>query len=246
MKKHFFLFIVAVFYSVLVYGQTAGDNQFKSEHTTSGMYVYAGPSFPLFDLAKDNPYDSASGMAVTGFHVELGYSHQVTNNFGYKLSSFYYGNKYSSEKYSNYFIGMTGGSSSIANADGWSVGGFLVKPYFYIPVTEHITWEIYASAGFSAFYTPKYVRVSHGIYPGTSIYYYYRDRSKGISFAYGLGSQVNFRMFNTNLQLSADFLSIPIKYTATGTDIDNKSYSNTIKSKLGYLSVNIGYIVYFK
>lgn len=246
MKKHLFLFIAAIFFSALVYGQTTADNQFNSEHTASGMYIHAGPSFPLFDLAKGNPYDSAAGMAATGFHVELGYAHQVTNNFGYKLATFYFGNKYSEKKYNEYFAGMLGISSSIANADGWSVGGFLAKPYFYVPVTEHITWEVYVSAGFSAFYTPKYVRVSHGIYPDATTYYYHRDRSKGISFAYGLGTQVNFRMFHSNLMLSADFLSIPIKYTATGTDINDQSYAETIKSKLGYLSVNIGYIVYFK
>ncbi|MBN2614157.1 MAG: hypothetical protein JXR71_00555 [Bacteroidales bacterium] len=246
MKRHIFLLAVALFFSVFTYGQTANDNQFKSEHTTSGMYIHAGPSFPLFDLSKNNPYDSSAGMAATGFHVELGYSHQVTNNLGYKISSFYFGNKYSEKKYSNYFAGILGGGSSIANADGWSVGGFLVKPYFYVPITENITWEVYASAGFSAFYTPKYTRVSHATLPDTTVYYYYRDKSKGISFAYGLGTQLNFKMFNTNLMVSADFLSIPIKYTATGIDINNQSYSESIKSKLGYLSVNIGYIIYFK
>lgn len=250
MKKYFFLLTFFVSLSMGSVAQTLNIKESKSGEPYSGMYFQGGLAFPMLDLGKGDPTNSSSGMAALGYHVELGYSRQVTNNFGYKASSFYFGNSYSTNKYDKFYQGLTGASHSASSKEGWSVGGLLLKPFYYVPVSENITWEIYGSAGLAAYYTPQYSTVTSGILvingqPVTSSTSYNWDRSKGVSFIYGLGTQFSFNLFNTNLFVSSEFLVSRISYTKTGSDSNNHTYSDLVKSKLGYVSVNIGYIVYF-
>ncbi|MBN2639019.1 MAG: hypothetical protein JXR65_08025 [Bacteroidales bacterium] len=250
MKKQFIILAAFVGMSFVVSAQTTENNKTSNHKPYSGMYLQGGVAFPMLDLGKTDPTNSSSGMAALGYHFELGYSRQVTNQFGYKLATYYFGNAYNTKKYQEYYQGTIGLSHTVTSNEGWSVGGFLVKPYFYFPLSDNITWEFYGSAGLSAYYTPKYTITQSGtiVVNGqliTSSTSYNWNRSKGLAFAYGLGTQINFKLFNSNLVLSGDFLTSPIKYEATGVDSNNNSLSELKQMKLGYFSINIGYIVYF-
>ena len=247
MKKNLiFTTVFLIFLSGVAKGQTKQNDRNGEKSQTYGMYFQAGPSFPLFDLGKSDPTDNAAGMASVGYHVEIGYTHQVTNNLGFKVSSFYFGNPYSTHKFNSYYEGFTSGATyGVGSSQGWSVGGLLLKPYFYVPINDNLTWEFYVAGGLSAYYTPKFQIARKTALPNATVEYYYRDQSKGVSFIYGLGTQVNFRMFRKQFFASAELLYDPLKYNASGTDYSGQSYSTEVHSRLGYASVNLGYIIYF-
>lgn len=229
----FFLLLVSVAYS-----QT--NNQ--------SLYFKAGASFPLLDLSKGNIADTASGMATTGIHVEVGYTLSLTNHFGLGIASYYYGNRYSQVKFVDYYKGLLDDAShSLQSTLGWSTAGVLLKPYYAIPIGKNISWDIYVSSGLFTFQTPKYRMATTdllmvGPAPVTSDYYRYR--SKGISFAYGFGSRVNFKLVHRNLFVDAGFLYSKIRYSAEGIGYNNRPYKFIVHQKLGYLSVNFGYTIF--
>lgn len=233
MKKVFFL-LVCSFIAVTAYSQEQNQS----------LYFKAGVSFPLFDLANGNYADSTAGMGATGLHVEVGYNLPISAHFGLGLAAEYYGNQYSQSKVHKYYGSLLSDASyGIQTSYAWSVGGLVFRPSYRIPFSKDVSWQMYASGGFLAFFTPEFVLTTTSML-NSSHATYKQLRSKGFSFAYGLGSRLNFRFHKTYLFVDADFLASKIKYTATGTNWNDKPFSYPIEQMLGYLSVNLGYTIY--
>ncbi|MBE0650791.1 MAG: hypothetical protein IH595_08110 [Bacteroidales bacterium] len=215
-----------------------------SQNPNSSVYFKAGVSFPLFDLANGNPSDTTSGLAAKGLHVEVGYNLPLSAHWGMGLAAIYYGNRYSHNKFDNYYGSLLSDAAyGLKTNYAWSVGGLVLRPAYLIPFTKNISWEIYASGGFLAFFTPEYVVNSTSLLNNKTSTYH-QNRDKGYSFAYGLGTRFNFKMFNTHFFVDADFLTSNIKYHSTGTDWLNQPFNYPVKQKIGYLSVNFGYTIF--
>lgn len=233
MKKLFFLLVFSL---IVVTGYSQEQNQ--------SLYFKAGISFPLFDLANGNSADTTAGMAAKGLHVEVGYNFPISANLGLGLAAEYYGNQYSQSKFHKYYGQLLSDASyGIQTSYPWSVGGLVLRPSYRIPFSKNVSWQIYASGGFLAFFTPEFVLTTTSML-NSSHATYKQLRSKGFSFTYGLGSRLNFKFHKTHLFVDADFLASKIKYTATGTDWNDKAFSYPIQQMLGYLSVNLGYTIY--
>jgi hypothetical protein len=215
-----------------------------SQNPNQSAYFKAGLSFPLFDLANGNPSDSISGLAAKGLHVEVGYQLPLSKHWGMGIAAVYYGNRYSHNKFNSYYGSLLSDAAyGLKTNYAWSVGGILLRPDYLIPLGKHISWDIYASGGFLAFFTPEYVMTSSSLLNHV-VQTYHQARNKGASFAYGLGTRFNFTMFSAHLFLDADFLASNIKYNSTGTDWNGKPFSYTVRQKIGYLSVNLGYTIF--
>ena len=235
MKKITFLLVFS-FLALTAFGQNPSQT----------VYFKAGISFPLYDLAKGNPSDTTSGLAADGLHVEVGYKLPLTEHWGMGLAAIYYGNSYSHNKFKNYYGSLLGDAAfGLKTNYAWSVGGFVLRPTYLVSFGKNISWEIYASGGFLAFFTPEYVVTSSSLLNMIkSTYHEYR--SKGYSFAYGMGTRFNFMLFNTHLFLDADFLASNIKYTSTGIDWNHQSFSYPVYQKIGYMSINLGYTIFLE
>lgn len=208
------------------------------------LYFKAGVSFPLFDLASGNAADSTAGMAATGLHVEIGYNFPVSDHFLLGLAAEYYGNQYSQHKVNKYYGQLLSDAShGLQTSYPWSVGGLVMRPSFVVPFTKEVSWQIYASAGFLAFFTPEFMLTTTSM-SNSSHATYKQLRNKGFSFTYGLGSRFNFKFHKTHLFLDGEFLASRISYTATGTDWNDQPYSYPIHQMLGYLSINLGYTIF--
>lgn len=215
--------------------------------TSTGFYADGGIAFPLKDLGKGIVSENNSGMASTGYHIEVGYNHLFTELFGVKLATFYYGSRYSRHKFYNFYSGMLGDATrSVESTQGWSMTGLLLKPFIFLPVGDKFHLEVNGTAGFLAFYTPKYQIITQSFIPhsNSTPSYYYRNQGKGNSFAYGAGSRLVFSFKKMDWFVSADLFYSKIKYTASGINGSNNSYSFLNNMNIGYFSVNIGYIVY--
>lgn len=232
-KAAFFLLIFS-----LIAGPAFGQEQ------SPCVYVKAGVSFPLFDLANGNLADSTAGIAATGLHVEVGYNFPVSDHFGLGLAADYYGNQLSNSKVSKYYKQIqTGSAYGIQTSYAWSAGGLFVRPSYNVLFSKNFSWQIYASGGFLAYFTPEFILTTSDAENNTQKIYT-QLRSKGFSFAYGLGSRFNFKIHKTHLFVDADFLASKISYKATGTDSSNNSYSYRVHQMLGYISVNMGYTIF--
>ncbi len=218
-----------------------------SQVTSKGFYADGGIAFPLKDLGKGVVSENNSGMASTGFHIEVGYSHLFTELFGVKLATYYYGSRYSRHKFDNFYRGrLDDATHSVESTQGWSMTGLLLKPFIFLPVGDKFHLEINGTAGFLAFYTPKYQLITQSFIPNgnSTPSNYYRNQGKGNSFAYGAGSRMVFSFKKMDWFVSADLFYSNIKYTASGINESNTSYSFINKMNIGYFSINIGYIVY--
>lgn len=218
---------------------------FAQQSQTQSFYFKAGISFPLFDLANGNVADSSAGMASKGLHVEVGYNLPLSEHFGLGLAAEYYGNRYSHAKFTKYYGKVLSDASyGLSTSYAWSVGGFVLKPMYQVPIRKDVSLDVYGSGGFLAFFTPEFIVTTASMLNGVNETYH-QMRSKGLSFTYGLGSRLNFKFMNTHFFLDADFMTSKISYHAIGTDWNNNSYSYPEHQKLGYLSINLGYTVFF-
>ncbi len=141
------IIIALLFLSQISFGQSL-NKQFI------GLSI--GPSFPLDDFSKAVLADSTSGFAKTGVALVFNYAYRVTHNFGLQLIVNYSGNNLDNIKYKNQLEAAHDGYGvSVESTKSWSSGGLFLGPYLRFPITDKLSWDVRALAGFFGSYSPK-------------------------------------------------------------------------------------------
>lgn len=144
MKK---LIIALLFISHLSFGQGV-NRQF--------MGLSIGPSFPLDDFKKAVLADSTSGFAKTGIALVFNYSYRFTHNFGMQLIVNYSSNALDNIRYRDELeAAHPEYGVSVESTKNWSSGGLFLGPYLRFPITENLSWDVRALAGYFGSYSPN-------------------------------------------------------------------------------------------
>ncbi len=238
MKKILLLFLT-VSMATTLFGQ-AGTQTFE---------LSAGAMFPFGDLADYNLSDSSSGAAATGYHIQVGYSFQLSDNFGVGIDVEFNDTRYSMNKVHKYYDQLLDDArKEITSTAGWTLGGIYLRYYIHFRLGSLTTLDVSPLIGGMGVYSPEYqIDRTSFLPPGPNpTETYYRQRSKTFSFAYGISTKLNFKIKNHGLFLEARFIrSQPNFRHVTGTGYDGKPYDNSVKMDVMYLTSSLGYAYYF-
>ncbi|GMT45087.1 MAG: hypothetical protein IEMM0006_0919 [bacterium] len=237
MKKAI-LFLSVFLLSVSVFSQ-AGKQIFG---------LSAGAMFPMGDLADNNLTDSSSGVAAAGYHIQIAYDYQLTNNFGLGVQVEFNSAKYSYNKLSKYYENiMNDTQKQIISTQGWSLGGFFFRPYLSLPIGKKFSWEISLLGGFLGTYSPDYQYVFTSVLPPgpNKPSNYYRYRSKTFSLAYGAGTKLYIKLKKHGFFFEGRFLYSKANFKhVTGIDWQDHPYDIGIKMNLIFITASLGYTYY--
>ncbi len=233
--KKLILFLFFALLSVLMYGQ-AGTQTFN---------ISAGGMFPLKDLGNNNLVDSSSGFAANGYHIQVSYNYQLSNNFGIALDVEFNSAKYSFSKLKKYFEeNMSNVQYDLLSTQNWSLGGIFLSYYLRLPIGKRVSWDFAPLVGFLGTYTPEYqmTTIVNSNAPKT----YYRQRSKAFSFAYGVDSKISIKTGDHGFFLEGRLLYSSTDFKQVkGIDNLGKPYDIRIKMNLMYITTGLGYTYYF-
>ncbi len=238
MKKTLLLFL-AIGIAATVFGQ-AGTQTFD---------LSAGAMFPFGDLADYDLSDSSSGAAATGYHVQVGYNFQLSDNFGVGIDVEFNNARYSMNKVHKYYDGLLDDArKEITSTEGWTIGGIYLRYYIHFPLGSSTSMDISPLIGGMGTYSPEYTIQRTSILPPgpNPTKTYYRQRSKTFSFAYGVNTKLNFKIKNHGLFLEARLIRSQLHFRhVTGTGYDGKTYDKSVKMDVMFLTTSLGYAYYF-
>jgi len=223
-----FLFISQISFSQSVNRQLVG--------------LSAGPSFPLDDFARKDLNDSTSGFAKTGIALTFNYAYRITHNFGLQLIINYSGNSLDKVSYKDQLeeAHPEYGVSVVSNQN-WSSGGMFLGPYLHFPITDRLSWDVRALAGYFGSYSPNVTIFTTKKDDLNEKGEYYLASSRAYNFGYMLGTGLKYRMNSFYVLLFGDFVNSLIEYKdATGWDWDGEPFSTSFKQRINYLSVTVG------
>ncbi len=236
--KRFILFLSAFLFSVSAFSQ-AGMQTFG---------LSAGAMFPMGDLADNNLADSSSGLAAMGYHIQVAYDYQLTNNFGMGVQVEFNSAKYSFNKLSKYYENiMDDTQKQITSTAGWSLGGFFFRPYLSLPIGKKFSWEISLLGGLLGTYSPEYQYVFTSIIPPgpNKPYDYYRYRGKTFSFAYGVGTKLHIKLKKHGFFFEGRLLYSKANFKhVTGIGWNDNPYDISVKMNLIFITASLGYTYY--
>ncbi len=237
--KKVILFFFVVSMSFVAYGQ-AGTQTFA---------LSAGAMFPMSDLGNNNLADSSSGVATTGYHIQVSYDYQFTNNFGLGVDVEFNSAKYSMKKVDKYYEGlMNDAKIEYESTEGWNMGGIYLRYYLRLPLGNKVSWDVAPLVGAMGTYSPEYKITETSIIPSqhNASSTYYRQRSKAFSFAYGADTKINFKSHQHGFFFEGRIIESKANFKeVTGTGYDGKPYNQQIKMNLLYITASMGYTYYF-
>jgi hypothetical protein len=237
--KKLILFIFVALLSVMAYAQ-AGTQTFS---------ISAGAMFPLSDLADNNLADSSSGVAGTGYHIQVSYDYLLSDNFGLGVDVEFNSAKYSMSKINKYYENMLGDAKmEYVISNGWTMGGIYLRYYLRLPLGSKASWDIAPLIGAMGAYSPEYQITKTSIIPPgpNTPHTYYRQRSKAFSFAYGAETKLNFKTNNHGFFFEGRVIESKANFKqVTGTDYYGKPYNYPVKMNLLYITASMGYTYYF-
>ncbi len=209
----------------------------------------AGAMFPMSDLGDNNLADSSSGVAATGYHIQVSYDYQLSHNFGLGIDVEFNAAKYSTSKAAKYHENwLDDAKTEYLSTEGWTLGGIYLRYYLRLPLGNKVFWDVSPLIGVMGTYSPKYqVTVTSIIPPGPNpSVTYYRQRSKAFSFAYGVETKISFKTGHHGIFFEGRLLDAKANFKqVTGTGFDGKPYNVPIKMNLMYITASMGYIYYF-
>jgi len=238
--KKLILFLFAAVISTMAYAQT-GSRQ--------TMAFSAGVMFSLNDLGDNNLADSSSGVAGTGYHIQVSYDYQLSGNFGLGIDVEFNSAKYSMHKVDKYYENILDDTQKeYVSTEGWTLGGIYLRYYLRMPLGNKVSWDIAPLIGAMGTYSPEYqITITSIIPPGPNpSYTYIRQRSKAFSFAYGAETKINFKTSHHGIFFEGRLIGSKANFTqVTGTGYDGKPYDVNIKMNLMYITASMGYSYYF-
>lgn len=213
----------------------------QSSVKKSSLYIGLGPSFPVGDFSLKKASDERSGLAATGFYVDLGYQYQLSKMVGViaVLKGKIHGIAKDALNYS--LPDGSGGSMSISTTS-WKTGTVLggLTQTFALSKNKNFAIEFREAAGVQFTSSPE-VNVSYNI-PGIGSSSGNQEPQSATSFAYMAGLAFKYKLNNNlGLKLYGDFNNSNVSfkgYTAT-------AYGTTIavppnKQKTGTVDVGLG------
>lgn len=122
----------------------------KTENVQKNFIVLtAGPSFPMGHFASTD-LNSESGMAKTGFTIDLKYGHQINKVFGFGMQTVY--GRYAVDRtYVNEVPGV--------DVKAWEYAGVLVGPMLSTSLAPKVNFDFTAYSGVAFANTPQ---ISYG------------------------------------------------------------------------------------
>ncbi len=135
---------------------------------------------------------------------------------------------------------------SVESTKSWSSGGLFLGPYLRFPLSEKLSWDVRALAGFFGSYSPKATIRAKEDKPNAELETYYVESSRATSFSYLLGTGFKYRIGSYYVLLFGDYVSSNLKFkNASGWDWDGEPYTTSFNQKINYLSVTagVGYIL---
>lgn len=230
MKK---LIILFLFISQISFGQSVNRQL---------VGLSAGPSFTLDDFARKELNDSTSGFAKTGIALTFNYAYRITHNFGLQLIINYSGNSLDKVSYKDQLEeAHPGYGVSVESNQNWSSGGIFLGPYLRFPLTDRLSWDFRASAGYFGSYSPNVTIFTTKKDDLNEKGEYYLASSRAYSFAYLVGTGLKYQMESYYVLLFGDYVNSSIEFKdATGWDWDGEPYTTTFDQRINYLSVTVG------
>jgi len=239
MRKIFLILFISTVH--LVFGQA--EKQYIS--------LAVGPSFTLDDFARTDINDSTSGWAKTGVALEFTYAYRLTHNFGLQLQVNYSSNKFDNFAYRDaldaaYNLDPDSPDTLfvVESTSNWSNGGLLIGPYLRFPLSESLSWDIRATAGFYGVSSPD-ITLKANISSGGTLKDYYHKGGRGYAFAYSVGTGFKYALSKYYLMLFANYYKASVKIKdVSGWDWNSEPYETSFKQDISYISVTFG-IGYF-
>lgn len=235
MKKN--ILILLIFVVQLSFGQSV-NRQF------AGFSI--GPSFPLNDFSKALLDDSTSGFAKTGIALNFTYAYRLAHNFGMQLIINYSGNKLDNTNYKDQLeAAHPEYGVSVESTKNWSSGGLFLGPYLRFPLTEKLSWDVRALAGYFGTYSPNLTIRTTKISDPNDKAEYYVVSSRAYNFAYMFGTGVKYHKDHYYILLFGDYVNSKQEFSdSTGWDWDGKPYTTTFSQHISYIAVTagVGYI----
>lgn len=235
MKK---LIIILLFLSQLSFGQ--GVNR-----QLIGLSI--GPSFPLDDFSKAVLDDSTSSFAKTGIALSFNYAYRFTHNFGLQFIINYSSNGLDNIKYKNELeAAHPEYGVSVESTRNWSSGGLFLGPYLRFPLTEKLSWDVRALAGYFGSYSPNVTIRTTKKNDLNDKAEYYIVSSRASSFGYVLGTGLKYRVGSYYVLLFGDYVNSTLKFKdSSGWDWDGEPYSTSFNQKINYFTITggVGYIM---
>ncbi len=235
MKK---LIILLLFITQLSFGQSV-NRQFV------GLSI--GPSFPLNDFSKVLLTDSTSGFAKTGMAVSFNYSYRLTRNFGLHVIINYSGNSLDNIRIKDELeAAHPEYGVSVESKSNWSSGGIFAGPYLRFLISETLSWDIRALAGYFGSYTPNAtIRTTKkdDLNDKTENHIV---SSRASNLAYTLSTGLKYRIESYYILISGDYVSSSLQFKdLSGWDWNDEPYTTTFNQKINYFSITggVGYIL---
>jgi len=235
--KKFVLFLFMLLLSVMAYAQAG----------TQALTVSGGAMFPLKDLADNNLSDSSSGASSTGYHIQISYDYLFSDHFGVGIDVEFNSAKYSMNKITKYYRNLLSDSGKkVISTEDWSIGGIFARYYLRLPLGSNVSWDISPLIGAIETYSPSYQVITTSILIPNKFETYYRQRSKALSFAYGVETKLNIKKNQHGLFFEGRLVNSRVYFKqVTGIGNDGKPYDKAIKMNLMYIVANVGYTYYF-
>jgi len=207
----------------------------------------AGPAFSSSDFAKTEINDSTSGWAKTGVAVNVAYAYRFTHNLGIYVTGLFSSNRFDNIAYKNALETLHPEYGvSVESTRNWSCGGLLLGPFIRFPFSDRISWDIRASFGLYAAYSPRITIRTTLIEDPSQKADYYRESGNAISYAYSFGTGFKYELSKYYILLFVDYLNSPVNIkNASGWDINDEPYLITFKQKVSYIAATIGFGYYF-
>ena len=140
MKKISFCVLVLFVFDVLAIAQTSRDDPEKNFFSFT-----AGPSFPLGEFGSKNTTDIQSGLAKTGYSIELKYAHQFDELFAVT----------SSAAYARYVVDKSTINDGAASIRPWECYSLLIGPMITGNISNKIVLDMGALTGIAYINAPK-------------------------------------------------------------------------------------------
>jgi len=234
--------------SIIILSVLASFGQTERQYISLAV----GPSFTLDDFGRTDISDSTSGWAKTGVALEFTYAYRITHNFGIQLQVNYSGNKFDNFAYRDaldaaYSLDPNSPDTAfvVESASNWSSGGMLFGPYLRFPLSESLSWDIRATAGFYGASSPD-ITIKANTTSGGKLEDYFHNGGKGYAFAYSVGTGFKYALSKYYLMLFANYYktSVQIK-DVSGWDWNTEPYETSFKQDIGYISLTFGVGYFF-
>lgn len=190
--------------------------------------ISAGVSIPSGDFSSGDYENNGAGYAKTGFSLKTSYDHRISYNFGISGLLLVHSNPWDEDELID---GIEADSLDIIDklsvaTSNWSSFGILVGPSLYIPINEHLNFDIKATIGMYNAYAPEIV--ISGTRSNGENFTLRLLKYNGIGFAWNIGATVRYKITKSRyIIIGGDYLSSTINFK----DIDRFNENGIITTE---------------